>query len=176
MTPARPAGEAGFTLVELIVALALFGLIATAGLALVEGVLGTRARTDARIERLAEIQRAMFVIDADLEQIAAGPIVEREGVLAFRRHAPAPDGRGATVRYALAGTTLQRAIAGRTQRLLTGVNGVRWSYYIAGKGWRAGWPADPDKPDEWPAAVSADLTLAGNAGTLRRIAELPERP
>ena len=177
--------EGGFTLIEMIIALALFGLIAVAGLGLVESVLGISARTDGRMDRLAEIQRAMFVIDADLGQLSAGPLAEDRGVLSFRRHAASLDGRGETVAYALAGGTLRRTLGGtaqpvRVQHLLTGVSGIHWGYYVAGEGWRDGWPPDPAKPDVWPAAVAADITLADDAGplhgTLRRVVELPARP
>lgn len=176
MSAPRPPEEAGFTLIETIIALALFGLIAVAGLALVDSVLGIRARTDGRLERLGELQRAMFVLDADLDQISAGPIAGTQGTLSFRRHAVSLDGRGETVRYKLSGGTLERILdLDRVQRLLTGVSAARWSYYVAGSGWRAGWPPDRKQADQWPAAVALDVSL-GEAGTLRRIVDLPERP
>ena len=178
MTAPRPPDEAGFTLIETIIALALFGLIAIAGLALVDSVLGIRARTDGRLERLGELQRAMFVVDADLDQISAGPIAEKQGTLSFRRHAASLDGRGEAVRYTLAGDTLQRVVGDDkrpAQRLLTGVSAARWSYYVAGSGWRAGWPPDPKLADQWPAAVALDVSL-GKAGDLRRVVDLPARP
>ena len=177
MTVPRAPAEAGFTLIETIIALALFGLIAVAGLALVDSVLGIRARTDGRLERLAELQRAMFVIGADLDQISAGPIAEAQGTLSFRRHATSLDGRGEAVRYTLAGDTLQRSLGADkrpAQRLLTGVSAARWSYFVPGSGWRAGWPPDPQQADFWPAAVALDVTL--REGTLRRVVDLPERP
>ncbi|WP_226948552.1 PulJ/GspJ family protein, partial [Rhizorhabdus wittichii] len=66
--------EAGFTLIELMISLALFGLIALAGLALVDSLMGIRDRTEGRLDRLAEVQRAMYVIDNDLTQISPGPL------------------------------------------------------------------------------------------------------
>ncbi len=44
-------GEEGFTLIELMISLALFGLLAMAGFALVDGVLGIQARTAGRLDR-----------------------------------------------------------------------------------------------------------------------------
>jgi len=78
------AGEAGFTLIELIISLALFALIAMAGLSLVEALLNIQQRTSGRLDRLAELQRAMYVLDNDLTQASAGPITgecERTRVL-----------------------------------------------------------------------------------------------
>ncbi len=71
MTP-RPHGQGGFTLLELMISLGLFALIAVAGLALVDSVIGVDGRTEARLDRVADLQRAMVVVSSDLDQIAPG--------------------------------------------------------------------------------------------------------
>ena len=179
-----PDAELGFTLVELIVALALFGLIAVAGLALVDSVLGVQARTEGRLDRTADIQRAMYVVSADLQQIAAGPIEGDATRLRFRRAARGTGGLGEVVRYAAGAATLDREVVapGRARlrhALLTEVSGVRWRYYARGAGWRDAWPASREDLARWPAAVSVEMVVGGGngpAGTLRRVVELPVHP
>lgn len=177
-------GEAGFTLIELMISLALFGLIAVAGLALVEGTLGIEARTGGRLDRLAEVQRAIYVVTLDLEQLADGELSGAADGLSFNRRAAALGGIPVPVRYALDGTTIGRHLGsptgGGSQRLLAGVSALRWSFYEPGAGWIDRWPPAPDRAEEWPAAVSAEIMLAGGApgpsGALRRVVALPSRP
>ncbi|HEX8447178.1 MAG TPA: type II secretion system protein GspJ [Sphingomonas sp.] len=183
----RPAavGEQGFTLIELIVSLALFGLIAVAGLALVENVLGVQAQTDGRLERLGDLQRAMFVLTSDLEQVSDGAITGNAAGIAFRRHAQALGGYGAPVAYAVSGGGLVRTLSptvpgapARVQRLLDGVSAARWRYRDGRAGWRDAWPpAAADRKDDWPDAIEVTMVLTPGrgrpAGTLRRIVALP---
>ncbi len=64
--PCRHDGEEqGFTLIEMLVALALLALISLAGFALIQTVLNAQQRTDGRLERLAGLERAVYLIDAD---------------------------------------------------------------------------------------------------------------
>ena len=48
-SPPRAGSEAGFTLVEMLVALALFALVGLASFALLETVIRTRDRTEGRL-------------------------------------------------------------------------------------------------------------------------------
>lgn len=168
------ANDAGFTLIEVVVALALFALISLAGLALVDTVLDVEHRTAGRLERLGDLERAMFVVGRDLEGIADAPLAGTAAAVAFVRRAA--DGRPVAVRYALAGTTLERVADGRPQAVLDGVTAVRWHYYAVPRGWQPRWPG-PDGAAAWPLAVALDLTLPGRfGGTLRRVVDLPVRP
>lgn len=171
--------EAGYTLIEMMVALALFGLIGVAGLTLVTSILDIHKRTQGRLERLADLQRAVFIIDADLTQIAPGPIVADGASMTFERHGMA-GGADQAVGYTLVSGNLRRSIGARRQQLLTGVADVGLSYFETGAGWRQRWPPAPDKADAWPAAIAIDLTLAsgstGPGGTLRRVIALPSQP
>ena len=69
-----PVRRAGFTLIEVMVALGLFGLIALAGFTLLDGVIGARDRLDGRLARTAELQRAMYLVSQDFEALDSGPL------------------------------------------------------------------------------------------------------
>lgn len=175
--PSTRHGEAGFTLLEVIVSLGLFALIAVAGLAMVDGILKVQDRTEARLDRLTDLQRAVYAIDSDLTQVAAGKITGDAAGIEFTRSAPGLGGLPVTLQYQVQGGSLVRNVGGRPQLLLTGVAAVRWRYLDAG--WQPAWPADPDQPDAWPRAVELVLTMApgaGPQGELRRVIVLPARP
>ena len=180
MTPA-PAREAGFTLIEVVIALVLFALIAVAGVALVESVLKIQHRTAGRLERLGDMQRAMFLIANDLGQVNGGTVGGDAGTIRFSRPLAATAGIPQPIGYAIAAGSLVRTVGtGTPQPVLTGIAGARWRYYRKGDGWRDRWPPDPRRDGEWPEAVSLDLTLAPApdrpGGTLRRVVALPSQP
>lgn len=185
----------GFTLIEVLIALALFALIGVAGFTLLDGVLRTQDATDARLTRMAEIQRAMLVVSSDLDQIT-GNLAGSGPSLSFQKADVA--GALVSVRYELTGTTLTRTIAGpggeRTQTLLTDVAAVGWTFHRRRGDWLTAWPqptvhapplppgpegAAPAASDlhEGVDAVALDLILTGLNGqagtTLRRVASIP---
>jgi general secretion pathway protein J len=171
----RAASDEGFTLIELMISLALFALIAVAGLALVDSVLGVQSRTEGRLDRLADLQRAMLVVTADIEQVAVGNVSGGADRLSFTRAAPGFGGPPVAVSYALAGGTLTRTIGGAPQRLIDGVGRLRWRFYDGS--WQAAWPSGPDAT-RWPRAVELEMTVAGEGsqrGLLRRVVLLPAR-
>ncbi len=177
--------EAGFTLIELMISLALFGLIALAGLALVDGVLRVQAGTAGRLERLADVQRAMFVMTSDLEQIAPGPVAGGGAALSFNRPLAAVGGLPVPIRYGLAGGVFGRAVAvpdagGGTQAVLDGVASLRFRFWTPDGGWVDRWPPSVERAADRPAAIAADIALMpggkGVRGTIRRVVSLPARP
>lgn len=177
MTRRPEAGDAGFTLIELMISLGLFALIAVAGLALVDGILRVNGRTEARLDRLAALQRTMFVLTSDLDQVANGSIEGRADHLSFTRSAPGTGGLATPVRYAVAAGVLVRA-APAPQLLLPGVVTARWRFWDGG--WIDHWPIDDSKEAKarWPRAIALDVQAAGPGGTpvtLRRVVTLPAR-
>lgn len=165
-------GEDGFTLIELMISLLMFALIAVAGVALVDSVLGVQGRTEARLDRLTAIQRAMLVVSGDLEQVAGGDMSGGGAALTFSRSAPGVGGPPVAVRYALAGDVLTRDAGGGGQAVLRGVSAVRWRFWR--DGWADRWPAG--EAQAWPGAVELEVTLAGQpSGTIRRVVTLPVR-
>ena len=174
----QDGSEAGFTLIELMISLSLFALIAVAGLALVDSVLGVQERTEVRLDRLSDLQRAMLVMSGDLEQVARGDVAGAGGQLEFTRAAPGIGGPPVAVAYRLERGVLTREAGGGTQALLGGVGSVRWRFFDAG--WVDRWPPTGARAGAWPRAVEAVLTLApgagaGAGGTLRRVILLPTR-
>ncbi|MBV8971515.1 MAG: prepilin-type N-terminal cleavage/methylation domain-containing protein [Sphingomonadaceae bacterium] len=163
----------GFTLVELIVALGLFAVLAAAGTGLVTTVADAGRRTAARADRLAAIERTLAIVDRDLTEAADAPLTGDTATLAFDRWR---EGGATTVGYALERAALVRRDTGRAHILLRGVTALRW-HYLAGRAWQDRWPANPAQAARWPAAVALDLDLAGApGGHLRRIVDLPARP
>ncbi len=177
MTAPRQA-EAGVTLIEVLVSLAIFAVIGIAWLSVLNTVARTGERTDGRVERLAEIDRAFLVIRRDLAEIAASGTRLADGALTFRRLAP--DG-ALQMTYRLQDTTLIREITRDTaapvaQHMLTGVASMEWQLLDAGRRWVAAWPppgADGQRPGA--AQLTLDLWRAGldRPQTVTRLFPLP---
>jgi general secretion pathway protein J len=191
MTAKRPRD--GFTLVEVLIALALFALIGVAGFTLLNSVLRTQGATETRLDRMAEIQRAMLVITSDLDQLT-GSVAGGGGSLALRK--PDLGGGVVNVRYDLTGEAVTRTVTGaggeRVQTVLTGVSSARWTFHRRNGDWLEQWPlsdAFPQvtpglasgrtrvDPDQGLTAIALDLTLAGIDGrpgaTVRRVVSIP---
>jgi general secretion pathway protein J len=173
----RPeASESGFTLIELMISLGLFALIAVAGLALVEGIINVQGRTEKRLDRLADLQRTMFVVSSDVEQIAGGRLSGSGANLSFTRAAPGMGGAAVPLRYGVAGGALVRTIGPAPQLVLAGVANARWRFWDGT--WVDRWPVNEQGQDRWPRAVALELQVQGPGGTpgsLRRVIALPVR-
>lgn len=158
MTQAR-RGDAGVTLIEVLVSLSIFAVIGLAGLGLVESVARTGERTEGRLERLAEIDRAFLVLRRDLAQAARGGMRLEADALRFRRMT----GEGAIgVGYVVEGDALNREVARSgapdpvAQTLLTGVHGARWRLLDGADAWAEDWPPEGGAAR---APRAAELTL-----------------
>ena len=64
----------GFTLLELLVSLAIFALLATIAYTALDMVLNMRKEVEKRADRLTELQTAFMVMERDIEQAIARPI------------------------------------------------------------------------------------------------------
>ncbi len=188
MTGRDPA--AGVTLIEVLVALSIFALIGVAGFSMLDQVLRTERQTEGRLEDLAAVQRAMFLISQDFDaarpaSLSAEDVVQ-SGQLRLTRSAPeAPLGQ-ISLTYRQQDADLLRLVllAGSAepvrQTLLDRVQTTRWRFYDRDTGWTDRWPppgwigTGADRPAN-PQAV--ELTVAFSTGReLRRVALLPGAP
>lgn len=74
MRSAYPDRQVGFTLVEMLVAMAIFGVMAVAGYRVLDTVLVTRERVTDEYGRWRDVARAVAWMERDLEAVQARPI------------------------------------------------------------------------------------------------------
>lgn len=180
MTRAR-----GFSLIELVVALAVFAALAAAAYGGLASVARTRGDLQAKQDRLAEIVRAVSIVERDLRQAVSRPVrgnARGEPVaalvggadrfeltrLGFANPRAEPRSHLERVFYAIDANTLRRgryAVLDRApdsapdvSALLGGVEALRLRYLGADGTWRAAWPPS-ELPAGTPAGVDATTLL-----------------
>lgn len=164
--------QGGFTLIEVMIALALFALIAMAGVALVESTIGVQDRTQLRLDRIAEMRRANYIIGLDLDQVEPGDFAGQTTQLHFRRHGFRGLPGVGKVTYSLSGGVMRRSVdGGPAQSLLTGVTHIRFRYFKSGRGWAPAWNAPSPETDPLPDGIMVEAVVSG--GTFRRAVALP---
>jgi len=156
-------GAAGFTLIEVLVSLALFALIGGAGVSVLDQVLRTQSRTETQLDALAAMQRALLLITLDFSQGEA--VVASDAVQV---------GRGAvTVGYGMQDGVLVRTLGDVQQPVLAGVTGVTWAFLDTDNAWVDAWPAGDDPGNPRAVAVTLDM---GTKGQIRRLVAMPVTP
>jgi general secretion pathway protein J len=188
-------GGNGFTLVELLVSLFIFGMLSAAGVALLSFSVRAQEAADARLGDLADFRRAGALLTGDLAQ--AAPRLARDGAGTAR---PAFEGRGGEqggvalafvrrgwenlddtpraslqrVEYSLADGRLERRVYPRLDgsaplaatTMVEGVRRIRLRYRDGEGNWRERW--DPTKATELPRAVELVMDARGS-GTTRQL-------
>ena len=179
----RPA-EQGFTLVEVMVALMIFGMIAAAGVAILSFSVRAQATSAARLDDSAALSRTVAALSADLAQALQRPARDEGGALrpAFTGEAngvtlvrggwtnldAAPRASAQKVAWRLDGTTLARtghpridgAVPLPATPMLTGVRDARFRYRYAGA-WSDRWDGAGTAP--LPQALELTVTRADGA-------------
>lgn len=180
--------QAGFTLLELIIAIAIFALLSVGCWRLFEGVLRVERSNSAHQHALRELQRAVGVIERDVLHLVTSAehpgfalYPDRLNLLRANWRNPLDQPRselqevsyqlqeGVLWRYSrgLEGTALQK------QQLLSDVHHVRWRFFDRQTGWRTDWPRDERAPKGVPKALELQLS-AGRFEGVRRVLLLPE--
>jgi general secretion pathway protein J len=186
-TPSRPSAEHGFTLVEVMVALMIFGMIAAAGVAILSFSIRAQAATGARLDDAAALGRTVSILSADLAQAANRAARDEAGTLrpAFVGDAAtltvvrlgwtnvdaAPRPTAQKVSYRLAASTLERmaypmldgAAPLPAAALLSRVRSARLRYRFRGA-WSDRW----DGAQGIPLPDAAELAIVREDGTTWR--------
>jgi general secretion pathway protein J len=182
------ASEAGFTLVELLVALAIFALISVAGVTLLRSGSDTQIAVKDRLEGLSRSNRLYNAMEGDLAQAIARTVRDQAGqtVPAFTENDTgtaqtlfgfvragwpnfdeAPRAGLQRVAYVLEGGALKRlswpmldgAAPADAAILIEKVSAAQLQFRDERGEWRSDWTATD--PDALPRAVELRLTLAG---------------
>ena len=185
----------GFTLVELMVSLFIFGMLSAAGVALLSFSVRAQESADARLGDLADFRRAGALLTGDLAQ--AAPRLARDGAgtarpafeglsgeqggvaLVFVRRGwenldDAPRASLQRVEYSVADGRLERRVYPRLDgaaplaatTVVEGVRRIRLRYRDREGKWRERW--DPTKATELPRAVELVMDARGS-GTTRQL-------
>lgn len=186
----------GFSLIEVLVALAVFAVLAAMAWGGLAQIARTRAALDIHQERMAEIVRGIHIMERDLAQAIARPVRgnnariepalvgDRQRLDLTRLGAGAPQGARSSlerVGYVVDDRSLQRhrhlvldraPSSAPLRRTLVGeASQVRWRY-LGSDGWKDRWPQDSAAYGTLPRAVEVTLHL-DDLGELRRVIELP---
>lgn len=178
----------GFTLVEMLIALAIFGMITAAGVALLSLSARTQQTSDRLLDDVGQIRRVGALVSADLAHVVPrighgaggrlrpafiGGSGDSEPLLAFTSHRwGADDDEGLQrVAYRLRQARLERLATARDGAtvpvtLIEGVRAVRLRYRDRDGAWRDQW--DPSDPTRLPRGV--ELVTATDAhGIVRQL-------
>ncbi|APE42004.1 hypothetical protein BOO69_00200 [Sulfitobacter alexandrii] len=171
MTQPPAARDAGITLIEMLVALAIFALVGLASFTTLDTIINVQKRTDNRLERLSQIDRALVVFSRDLQQSEPLSLTLAEGVLRTET-----DGGRRYRSYLAAENTMVRESGERfddtpvRQTLFGPLRGLSFRVLSASGTWSDSWPVENGI---YPKGVELTLTLDEDREVLRLVA-LPQ--
>ncbi|WCM51792.1 type II secretion system minor pseudopilin GspJ [Pseudomonas sp. WJP1] len=173
--------QGGFTLLELVIAIAIFALLGLASWTLFDGVVRVQQGTQSHEREFRNLQRAVAVIERDLLHIAQQPVVLEPSQLQllrgnWRNPLDLPRSERQLLTYRLDNGVLWRdsraegARSVQQQKLLDDVRDLRWRLYDSQVGWRGDWPSGQHL--KAPLALEIQLS-AGRFEAIRRVLLLP---
>lgn len=179
----------GFTLVEMLIALAIFGMLTAAGVTLLTLTVRTQETSERLLDELGAIRHTGALLTADLGQAAARLRRDRDGrpvqafvgtggdqalLIALARRGGGEEDGLQRVEYRLAGGRLERLAFAHvdgeaeavTVPLLAGVRRLQLRYRDDEGGWRETW--DPTDPTRLPRAVEM-ISDSEDHGVIRQL-------
>lgn len=194
----------GFTLLEVLISLSIFALIGLGTNQVLSTIINTRDVTEFQTEQFIKLQRALSVIERDLNQLTNRPIRDELGDpldallvgsnlynleftrLGWRNPIAAPRSNLQRVAYQLLEGELLRhywLVLDRaedslpvTQKLLTGVEDFRITALSADGETTYLWPLDEDQAGlEFPTVLELFVSMEG-IGEIRKVVNLVSLP
>lgn len=173
--------QQGFTLLELVIALAIFALLGLASWRLFDGVVRVQQGTTAHEREFRSLQRAVAVIERDLMHVTGQPVVLTQAGLQLQRShwrnpLDQPRSERQTLSYQLENGALWRESRGdgtaivQRQKLLDEVRDLSWRLFDAEGGWLSDWPAGQHK--NAPMALEVQVSV-GRFDAIRRVLLMP---
>ncbi|VVN97039.1 type II secretion system protein GspJ [Pseudomonas fluorescens] len=175
--------QEGFTLLELVIAMAIFALLGLACWRLFDGVVRAERSTAVHERELRSLQRALAVIERDVLQVSTQPIALKQTLLQLQRGnwrnpLDQPRSELQNVSYRLDQGILWRESSSaeqplrQRQKLLTDVSALSWRLFDSQTGWRNDWPVSRAKPAPAPKALEVTLSTR-RSEQIRRVLLLP---
>lgn len=191
--------HAGFTLLEILVALFIFTILSVMLAGALHSVIGTQDRTEKNAERLRQLQFALLVMSNDIQQAVDRPVMsasgrEEKAFLGMSRdmtltHAGFSNPGGAVVhsglqrsRYYFENGVLWRVVwpvldqaqgsKSRSRALLENVTSVEFQYLDKDNHFHQNWPTDQSEGQALPKAVKISLSIS-NWGSISQLYVIP---
>lgn len=173
--------QAGFTLSEMVIAMAIFALLGLASWRVFDGLVRVQRGTDAQDIELRNLQRAMALIEWDVLHVTEQPVELKDTTLQlqssnWRNPLDQPRSSRQHLTYRLENGVLWRYSIGegaqrvRLQKLLEDVNTLSWRLYDPAFGWRS--HSVLDQYALAPMALEVKLSV-GRFESIRRVLLLP---